>query len=122
MENETESRGSPEWLWSVWKRRKWLALGAFALCFALLLGISIFLPDIYTSTATVLVDQDQFASLVRPTSGEAEARQQTVEMRLQTLNQQVLSRGRLQEVIERLNLYPELRNRVAMEDLIVRLR
>jgi polysaccharide chain length determinant protein (PEP-CTERM system associated) len=43
-------------------------------------------------------------------------------MRLQTLNQQVLSRGRLQEVIERLNLYPELRNRVAMEDLIAKLR
>ena len=122
MENDTESKGSPEWLWSVWKRRKGLALGAFALCLALLLGISVFLPDIYTSTATVLVDQDQFASLVRPTAGEGEGRQQTVEMRLQTLNQQVLSRGRLQEVIERLNLYPELRNRLPMEDLVGRLR
>jgi polysaccharide biosynthesis transport protein len=123
MDNDIESRGAgPEWLWAVWKRRKRLAIGAFALAFALLIGVAVFLPDIYTSTASVLVDQDQFASLMRPTSGDAEARQQTVEMRLQTINQQVLSRARLQEVIERLNLYPELRNRVPIEDLADRLR
>lgn len=124
MDNEIESKGAgPEWLWAVWKRRKRLALGAFAVCFALLIGIAVFLPDIYSSTASVLVDQDQFASLVRPTNGGDESRQQTVEMRLEALNQQVLSRARLQEVIERLNLYPELRSRgIPTEDLVDRLR
>ncbi|HTM11127.1 MAG TPA: Wzz/FepE/Etk N-terminal domain-containing protein [Verrucomicrobiae bacterium] len=123
MDNEIETKGvGPEWLWAVWKRRKWLAVSAFAVCFALLIGIVVFLPNIYTSTATVLVDQDQFASLLRPASGDAETRQQTVEMRLQTINQQVLSRTRLEEVIGRLNLYPELRNRVPIEDLVNRLR
>jgi hypothetical protein len=47
MDNEIESKGAgPEWLWAVWKRRKRLALAAFAVCFALLVGIANLLPDI----------------------------------------------------------------------------
>jgi len=122
MENENETKGGPEWLWGVWQRRKSLAVAAFALSFVLLIGIVYFLPNIYTATATVLVDQDQLGSLVRPAAGDADARQQTVEMRLQTINEQVLSRARLQEVIERLNLYPEFRARIPIEDLAERMR
>ncbi len=120
---QMETAGA-EHLWAIWQRRKWLAFAAFALAFALLVGIAVFLPDMYTATATVLVDQDQLGSLVRP-AGPNEtdpSRQQTVEMRLQTINQQVLSRARLQEVIERLNLYPTARGRVPIEDLAERMR
>src|SRR3954464_6866357 len=88
MDNENETKGGPEWLWGVWQRRKSLAVAAFALSFVLLIGIVYFLPNIYTATATVLVDQDQLGSLVRPAAGDADARQQTVEMRLQTINEQ----------------------------------
>ncbi len=120
---ELEKTGGAEQLWAIWHRRKWIAIGAFSVAFAALLGIAVFLPDIYTATATVLVDQDQLGSMVRPATGsEADARQQTVELRLQTINQQVLSRARLQEVIERLNLYPNVRSRVPIEDLAERMR
>src|SRR5262249_22994849 len=121
--DELEQTGGAERYWAIWQRRKWLAISSFAALFALLVGIAVFLPDMYTSTATVLVDQDQLGSLVRPAgANEMDVRQQTIEMRLQTINQQILSRARLQEVIERLNLYPNDRARVPIEDLAERMR
>jgi polysaccharide chain length determinant protein (PEP-CTERM system associated) len=121
--DQTEKAGA-EHLWQIWQRRKGLAIAAFAIAFAALVGIAVFLPDMYTATATVLVDQDQLGSLVRPagTNDTDPSRQQSVEMRLQTINQQVLSRARLQEVIERLNLYPAARGRVPIEDIAERMR
>ena len=121
--DDLEKTGAVERFWAIWQRRKWLAITSFAAAFALLVGIAVFLPDMYTSTATVLVDQDQLGSLVRPAgANDLDVRQQTIEMRLQTINQQVLSRARLQEVIERLNLYPNERARVPIEDLTGRMR
>jgi polysaccharide chain length determinant protein (PEP-CTERM system associated) len=124
MDEEKEKGGGLEWLKMVLQRRKLLAIAAFAVSLAALIGVTIFLPDIYSATATVLVDQDQVlgAFVKAPLSGEAEARQPTVETRLQTINQQILSRARLQEVVTRLNLYPGLRNRVPMEDIVEQLR
>src|ERR1044071_4118660 len=96
--DELEKTDGAERLWAIWQRRKGLAITAFAAAFALLVGIAVFLPDMYTSTATVLVDQDQLGSLVRPTgANDADVRQQTAEMRLPTINQQVLSRARSEE-------------------------
>src|SRR5262249_13205584 len=63
-----------------------------------------FLPDQYRATTTILVDPQQIpdryvASTVSSDPGE----------RLTTLTQQVLSAARLGEIIDELNLYPEMK-------------
>ncbi|HEY3303120.1 MAG TPA: hypothetical protein VGL70_06250 [Candidatus Binatia bacterium] len=119
MEEQLEKGASLEWLRAVWQRRKFLALAAFVIGLALFFGVAAFLPDLYQATATVLVDQEQVRQdQLRDISGKAAALPAEVETRLQTINQQVLSRARLQEAILRFNPYPKLQNRVPIEDIV----
>lgn len=100
----------------VWTRRKWLALLAFAVPFSAAGSLVMFLPNIYQSTATVLVDPQVPETLVRPTVTSA------VETRLYTMSQEILSRSRLEALIARFNLYSDLRKRVPTEEVIERMR
>lgn len=102
---------------AVWRRRKWLALLVFSALFSAALGVATFLPNIYQSMATVLVERQQVAeTFVRPAvTGE-------VETRLHTISQKVLSRARLTDLIARFGLYPELRRRATPEAVIERMR
>jgi uncharacterized protein involved in exopolysaccharide biosynthesis len=43
----------------IWRRRKWLALLFFVLPFTAATTVVVFLPNIYQSTATVLVERQQ---------------------------------------------------------------
>jgi uncharacterized protein involved in exopolysaccharide biosynthesis len=43
----------------VWRRRKWLAIFIFAMVFTAVTSVTVFLPDIYESTATILVERQQ---------------------------------------------------------------
>lgn len=102
---------------AVWRRRKWLAIPLFALPFAAAATLILSLPNLYRSTATVLVDRQQVPeSFVRPTVTSE------LETRLQTISQEILSRSRLQSLIERFNLYPTLRQRLPSEEIVERLR
>jgi polysaccharide chain length determinant protein (PEP-CTERM system associated) len=119
MDEQIEKGANLEWLKAVWQRRKFLALAAFIMGLALFFGVAAFLPDIYLATATVLVDQEQVRQdQLRDISGKAAALPAEVETRLQTINQQVLSRARLQEAILRFNPYPRLRDRVPIEEIV----
>lgn len=118
MAAETTKNSGLELVWSVWNRRKWVAILAFAASFSAVLSGVYFLPNLYKSTSTVLVESDRVAvDLIKPAvTGE-------VDTRLQTINQQILSRSRLKELIERLDLYTEMRSRrVSMEDLVGHMR
>lgn len=101
----------------IWSRRKWLALGMFAGVLAVLLTIVATLPPLYRARATVLVDRDQVpeAFVRSPITAE-------VETRLSTISQEVLSRERLQALIERYNLYPGLRKSGAIEGALEEMR
>src|ERR1043166_2404673 len=94
-------------------RRRWmLALGVFAAVLAAALSFAVYLPDLYRATALVLVERQVSESFVRPTvSGELESR-------LHVIKQEVLSRERLTDLINRFNLYPELRKRHSIEDAL----
>jgi polysaccharide biosynthesis transport protein len=100
-----------------WSRRKWLALLVFAaVCGGAGTG-ALSLPDLYRATATVLVERQQVSeAFVRPSV--------TVEpeTRLQTIREDVMSRTRLTDVIRRLDLYPELRQKLPIEALVARMR
>jgi polysaccharide chain length determinant protein (PEP-CTERM system associated) len=83
----------------IWRRRWRLALAIFAV---LVTGTYAFvraMPNVYRSTARLLVDQSAFQA-----SAPAE-----IETRLETISQEFLSRRRLEELILRFDLYPVMR-------------
>ena len=76
-----------------------------------------FLPKRYTSQTLVLVQQPTVpGDYVKPVVSE-----DTTE-RLSSMQQEILSRSRLEPVIQQFGLYREELNRVPMEDLVERLR
>jgi polysaccharide biosynthesis transport protein len=102
---------------SVWARRKWLAILVFLVPSTVAVSVAMSLPDVYQATATVLVDRQQVPeSVVRSTVTS------TLETRLQTINQEILSRSRLEAMISRFGLYPDARTKVAADDVIGRMR
>jgi len=102
---------------SIWARRKWLAVLVFLAPVTVAVSVAIFLPEVYQATATVLVDRQQVPeSVVRPTVTS------TLETRLQTINQEILSRSRLEALISRFGLYGEARKKLAPDDVIARMR
>ena len=76
------------------------------------------LPDVYASTTLIMVEpQDVPESYVRATVRER------IEKRIKAMNQEVLSRTRLEAVIKDFELYPEKRAaRVPMEDIVNAMR
>jgi polysaccharide biosynthesis transport protein len=96
---------------------KWhILVGTFALTL-LFVAIIAKLPDIYGATTTILVDPQQipekYVSAAVPTDPYS---------RLNTITQQVLSRTRLQEILDKFDLYPELRKSLSPEELIEKMR
>ncbi|PWU25131.1 MAG: hypothetical protein C5B48_02815 [Candidatus Rokuibacteriota bacterium] len=100
---------------AVWRRRKWLGLLVFLGILVALSSFSLALPALYRSTTTVLVERPVQETVVRPpVTGE-------LETRLQTISQEVLSRARLEGLISRFDLYPELR-RAPKESVVEQMR
>ena len=113
----TRSQSPLDMLLAIWGRRKWLAIAVFAVPIAAGVPLITFLPNIYRSTATVIVDTQQVPeTFVRPTVTGA------VEIRLNTISQEVLSRARLAKLIESLDLYAELRKQASLEVAIGNMR
>lgn len=101
---------------AILRRRKWAGLIAFAVMFSLAAPFSIFLPDIYRGSATVIIEsQEAPSAFVKPSVTE-------LETRLVTLQQELLSRRRLADLIVRLNLYPQWREHASLESLAERMR
>jgi polysaccharide biosynthesis transport protein len=103
--------------WHIIVRRKWLAL---AICFTCL-GVGGILcaawPESYRSSTLILVEsqkipEDYVKALIGP----------SIEERLSSLQQQVMSRTLLTQVIKEFNLYPDAVRRDGNEAVIERLR
>ncbi len=102
---------------AVWSRRKWLAVPVAAATLAAVVSTVTFLPSIYRSSATILVERQQVPEeFVRSTVTSA------VENRLQTITQEILSRSRLIELIDRFGLYTDLKRQAPLEEVIERMR
>ena len=98
------------------RRRALLAIAVFAAVLAAAVSFALYLPDLYRSTALVVVERPISESVVRtPVSGELESR-------LYVIKQEILSRDRLIGLIERFDLYPELRQRASVEDVLAQAR
>ena len=101
----------------MWHRRKRLALLVFLLPLAATVGTTRTLPNIFESTATVLVEQQQVpVRLLGPSAADE------LEPRLRTISQKILSRLRLYALIRQFDLYPALRSEETQERLVERMR
>jgi polysaccharide chain length determinant protein (PEP-CTERM system associated) len=99
------------------RRRRWLAALTFGGALAAVLSVVLFLPDVYRSSATVLIDRQQIPDdLVRSTVTS------DLEIRLHTISQEILSRSRLETLIERFGLYRDLRRKSPVEEVVERMR
>jgi polysaccharide chain length determinant protein (PEP-CTERM system associated) len=107
----------PEDLLQILRRRFWLLLVPFAIVAAGTAVVARKLPDWYRSQALILVVPPQVpATYVTP---NASAR---LEDRLQAINQKILSRTTLENMIQQFNLYPEERRTGIMEDVVEKMR
>jgi polysaccharide chain length determinant protein (PEP-CTERM system associated) len=105
-----------EWLKILWRRRQMLLLPA-VLGALLGLGVATVLPKQYTSHTTVLVEEPVVPdSYVKPVVSD------DLNQRLASMQGQILSRTRLQSLVEHLHLYPRDAGKVPMEVLVERLR
>jgi polysaccharide chain length determinant protein (PEP-CTERM system associated) len=98
-------------------RRRWVILVPFAVGVALAPFLARYAPPRYRSEALIVVIPQQVPNdFVRPTVS------QPVEERLPSITDQILSRTKLQHIVEDLDLYRAERARNVMEDVVDRMR
>jgi polysaccharide biosynthesis transport protein len=96
---------------------KWhILVATFALTLAFTVIIAK-LPSTYSATTTILVDPQQI-----PEKYVSPALSTDPYSQLNTITQQVLSRTRLQEIVDKFDLYPELRESHSPEEVIDKMR
>lgn len=83
-------------------RRKWLIIVPFVICSGLGAFIAYSLPSYYKSSTLIMVEQQKVPeAYVRPTD------ETPIERRLNTISQQIMSRTKLEQIINDFNLYKE---------------
>src|SRR5689334_2020171 len=100
------------------RRRRLLALATFGAVLAATVSFAIYLPDIYQGQALVLIERPVDENIVRATDsapGELESR-------LHIIKQEILSRDRALELINRFHLYPALLKKGAVDDALNQMR
>jgi polysaccharide chain length determinant protein (PEP-CTERM system associated) len=99
-----------------WRRKWWAILPAIAITAGVYAWVRT-LPNLYRSDTLILVVPQRVPeSYVRSTVTTR------IEDRLQSIQQQILSRTRLERIIQDFNLYAEARRTAIMEDVVERMR
>lgn len=108
---------TPEDILRIAWRRKWVIAAPFVIVTVAAILFTSTLPDKYRSETVILVVPQRVPeSYVRSTITL------TIGERLQTLQQQILSRSRLEPIIKEFDLYPEERRRLTMEEVVELMR
>jgi polysaccharide chain length determinant protein (PEP-CTERM system associated) len=108
---------TPEELWSVARRRWWQIVLPFVLVSVGTCIVAEYLPNRYRSETLILVVPQRVPeSYVRSTVTSR------IEDRLQSISQQILSRTRLERIIQDFNLYVSERHQGIMEDVVDKMR
>ncbi len=102
---------------TILKRRRKTILIPVAAILAVALIAALFLPRIYKSTSTILIEEQEIPREYVTTTVTSFA-----EERLQTINQRVMSSTNLLEVINRFNLYADLKDRWTTEQIVEKMR
>jgi polysaccharide chain length determinant protein (PEP-CTERM system associated) len=97
-------------------RRRWpIAAVAVATVLAAAVAFALYLPDLYQAHAIVLVERP-LGDVVRPGSAS------DINDRLHVIQQTILSRDRLTQLVKRFNLYPELQQKASFEEVLTQAR
>jgi succinoglycan biosynthesis transport protein ExoP len=98
-------------------RRKWWLISAIGGITVIVFLVSLMLPKEYKSETLILVEPQKIPEeYVRATVTT------DVTDRLQTIQEEIMSRTRLASIIEDLDLYPKLRNKKSMDELVALMR
>ena len=99
------------------KRRKKTFITAFLLSFLVGICIAIFLPPIFTSQALIRIEDQQIPEkIVQSTITDY------AEERIQKISQEILSRPKLLEIIDKFELYPEMREKQSTTKIASQMR
>jgi len=118
MDDHVESSGlNWEDYWVILRRRRWWLLLPFFAAWGVAYAVSWFLPASYRSETVILVEQQGVPeSYVVPNVAT------DLQTRLQSMTQQILSRTRLERIIEDFHLYVEEKGRLGPDELVERMR
>ncbi len=99
------------------KRRKWALLVPIFVVFAIAVIAALALPRTYRSSSTILIEEQEIPRdfVISTVTGFAD-------QRLQMINQRIMSTSKLLEIINRFNLYANLRARMTMEEIVETMR
>lgn len=93
-------------------RRKWYIVIPLIASILISFGVYKYLPKVYKSTTLILVQPQGIPeNYIRPTVTD------TVASRLNTISQEILSRTRLERVIQEFNLYANIRKSLSLEEI-----
>ncbi len=104
-------------IYGILRRRKKGFLIVFFLIFLVAIIVAFALPPIYISQSTILIEEQQI-----PVDYVKSTITSYVEERLQGITQRIMSRSKLLEILNQFNLYPEMRDRYTMEDILDKMR
>jgi uncharacterized protein involved in exopolysaccharide biosynthesis len=116
MEDQEKPFNINEYLQIGLRQKWWIIIPFFA---AVVISFAFYknLPKIYKATTLILVQPQKIPeSYVRSTVTGS------VNDQLSTIGQEILSRTRLEKVIQSLNLYADLRNKAPMEDIVGKMK
>lgn len=99
------------------KRCKWWLILPFVSIVILSSLICLILPNIYKSTATILIQSQQIPSTLVPSTVTGYA-----EQRIQTITQEVMSRSKILNLVKKYDLLPGKREKLTTEGLVDRIR
>jgi polysaccharide chain length determinant protein (PEP-CTERM system associated) len=99
-------------------RRRWVLIVVLAVVGGpLAYGVSRFLPNKFKSQTLVIIEQPSVPQKIVESLDTSDINQ-----RLSSMQQQILSRSRLEPIIRQFNVYPEDINRISMDELVARLQ
>ena len=103
--------------WTILCRRRWWLLFPFFICWLAVWSASWIMPAKYRSETLILVEQQKVPAEYVVANISVDLRE-----RMQSMTQQILSRTRLQQIIEQFKLYPGLMSRLGSDDAIEQMR
>ncbi len=108
---------SPVELLNILRRRRLsLLLPALVIVF-MGVAVALLLPSIYKSTATIMIEEQEI-----PTDFVMTTVTSYAEQRIQQLTQRIMSFTRLMEIINRFNLYADMKARSTTEEIVEQMR
>jgi len=104
-------------IFNILMRRKWLILWPAVIIFITSVLLTFALPKKYRSTATILIEaQEVPAEYVKANITSF------ADQRLQTINQRIMGTPKLLEIINRFNLYTDLKTQLTMDEIVDKMR